>query len=122
MKTSQNSMYPRPTVLQMGDPPADLQSSAKPSRKLAFDPSSKGFRKSACIPQLGAVLGWVFAGVAFGAGGWILDGKIVRIPRHSLMMMLAEDMATLVTAETNVAALASGLGRAVQQVACRTAE
>jgi hypothetical protein len=38
------------------------------------------------------------------------------------MMMLAEDMATLVTAETNLAALASGLGRAVQQVACRTAE
>jgi hypothetical protein len=55
--------------------------------------------------------GQIFGGVASDGGGFlILNGKIVRIPPHSPVMALAEEMATLITAETGIAALASGLG------------
>jgi len=55
--------------------------------------------------------GQIFGGVASDGGGWlILNGKIVRIPPNSPVMSLAEEMATLISAETSVAALASGLG------------
>ncbi len=61
--------------------------------------------------------GLVFGGVASDGGGWlILNGKIVRIPPRSPVMMLAEEMANLITAETGVTALASafGIGRSRQ--------
>lgn len=55
--------------------------------------------------------GVVFGGVASDGGGWLfLNGKIVPIPPRSPVMLLAEEMAKLITAESGVAALTSGLG------------
>lgn len=55
--------------------------------------------------------GRVFGGVASDGGGFlILNGKVIHIPPRSPVMALANEMARLITAESNVAALASSLG------------
>jgi hypothetical protein len=53
----------------------------------------------------------IFGGVAVDGGGWIfVNGKFVPIPPRSPVLALVETIASFVTAEASVGALASSLG------------
>ena len=53
----------------------------------------------------------VFGGVTSDGGGWIIiNGRVVRIPPRSPMIALAEEIANILAAESNVEGLASSIG------------
>jgi len=53
----------------------------------------------------------VFGGIESDGGGWIIiNGRVVRIPPRSPMIALAEEMANILAAESNVEGLASSIG------------
>jgi hypothetical protein len=80
----------------------------------SFDLQAKKARISVTVAARKPVTagpGQIYGGVASDGGGWlIINGRVVRIPPWSPMYALATEMAELVTVQTNVAGIASGLG------------
>jgi hypothetical protein len=80
----------------------------------SFDLKAKkariGIRVAAHVPVVVGP-GQIFGGVAVDGGGWlILNGRFIPIPPRSPVMVFAEAIANLATAEANLGAIASGLG------------
>ena len=83
-------------------------------RVISFDLHAKKARiavRFAAKRPLVAGPGQIFGGVASDGGGWLfINGRVVLIPPRGPMIALAEEMANLIIAESQVSALASGLG------------
>jgi hypothetical protein len=97
--------------------PSDLQMAifgGVQIRVISFDLHAKKARiavRFAAKRPLVAGPGQIFGGVASDGGGWLfINGRVVPIPPRGPMVALAEEMANLIIAESQVSALASGLG------------